>query len=567
MKKLLAVFLAVAMLLGCTAMAEVEVKEFPEVPADYSKVVDSANPLRTLYEGAYRVPVTVGEAERSMLVYFPASYAQTQGFVLIVPASGTSAAQCLEEGGWKVVADEQGMLLMLPEPGEEAYDLSPDGADYAFLAACAKKAGERNYWFQTKGRDYIVGYGDGASLAVEYAEATVNSWSGLVAFGDLNLTAEDIKNKSGADLPVWLFVSDAAEEEALIDLFRGYNGCTDEVFSSAVADRVYFPNQKTNDLLLNDQPLSQVRVTVAADAAAYVADRAAQAYDFLHIGTREVGYGAKAMRYAFNVDEWGATVETVDVDGITRSWIQYVPSKLRETAEGKVPLLVALHGNALNGEYYAERSGFIRMAEEFGFIIAFPTGSISNGITPTWNITKDETKWNDVAFLEAMIAKIESEQPIDTARRYLFGHSMGGMFSQHLISYMDGVFAAVCATGCTTEAVTVGPYTHETPIWIITGDNDLMGTSFQAPEVAHYIAMFREGNGLGEAYGQYRSGRYQHYVWRNAQGADTLRFSLCDEMAHTTTLDQGLYFFNWLSQFSRGENGECIYQGGIYNAK
>lgn len=562
MKKLIALLLSLTLLMSCAALADIEVRDFPAVPEDYSKVVDPANPLKTIYSGAFQVPVAVGEAERRAVVYLAEDFAQTQGFVMIVPASGTTPEQALEDGGWKAVADTNGLYLMVLDTSEAA-------ADADFLDAATSLADTRNYWRQPEGRNYLAAYGDSADAALAFVEGYLpNVWAGVAVFGDLSITAADIKNEAGVELPVWLFAAEMNEnEEALVELFKGFNGCTDEVFSNAAADRIYFPNPKVNDLLLNDQPVSQVRVTVKEDAAALNAERAAAVYDFFKLATREVGYGAKAIRTPHDISDWGATVETVEIDGITRSWIQYVPTRLRETADGKAPLLVAVHGAALNGEYFAERTGFIRLAEEFGFIVAFPTGSISTGIAPSWNISKAEDQWDDVGFIQAMIEKIKAEQPVDAARVYYYGHSMGGMFMQQLVGYLDGTFAAVCATGCAFKNITVQPYEHVTPVWVIMGENDFFGTKIESEDAQQLIAAFKGYNHAKDEGIAFRAGRFENYEWCDESGMPVVRYTIADDMPHTGTLDEGILFFNWLSRYSRGEDGSVAYGAGIWNAR
>ena len=562
MKKWIALLLSVMMLMSCTALADIEVKDFPPVPEDYSKVVDPANPLKTIYSGAYQVKVAVGETERRAVVYLAEDFAQTQGFVMIVPATGVTPEQALEEGGWKAVADANGLYLMVLDTAEAAVD-----AD--FLNAATSLADTRDYWRQPEGRNYLAAYGDNADAALAFVEGYLpNVWAGIALFGDLSIGAADIKNEAGIELPVWLFASEMNEnEEALVELFKGYNGCTDEAFSNAEADRIYFPNPKVNDLLLNDQPVSQVRVTVKEDAAALSADRAAAVYSFFKLATREVGYGAKAIRTPHDIADWGATVEKIEIDGITRSWIQYVPSKLRETADGKAPLLVCVHGAALNGEYFAERTGFIRLAEEFGFIIAFPTGSISTGIAPSWNTNKAEDQWDDVGFIQAMIDDIKAKQPVDASRVYYYGHSMGGMFLQKLVGYLDGTFAAVCATGCAFKSVTVEPFEKVTPFWVVMGEFDFFGTKIESEDAQQLIAAFKGYNHAKDEGIAFRAGRFENYEWSDESGMPVFRYTIADEMPHTGTLDEGILFFNWLSRYSRNEDGTVAYGAGIWNAR
>lgn len=566
-KALISLLLAAVLLCSGVTASAVTVQELPEAPERFADVVSKDNPLRTVFSGAYKVPVKVDEeTERSAIVYLGKDYQQTQGFVMIVPDSKMTAEKCLEDGGWKALADKKGLMLMVLEPDGKP-DLNPEGKDFAYMKAAAAAAGSRTHWMQLKGRLYMAAYGDGADLAMKYVQANVNSWAGLVTFGDLTVQPKDLDNSKGVELPVWMFVNTLDKEKALVDQFKLYNGCTNEVFSSQSATQIYMPNQKTNDLLLNDQPMSQVRVTVARDAAELRTDRAELVYDFLRLGTREVAYG-NVMRYSRDLSDWGAEVKTVQIDDITRSYVQYVPTSLRETAAGKAPLMLALHGNALNGEYFVERTNFIRLAEEYGFIIVFPTGSISTGVSPTWNLTRSEKEWDDVAFIKAMVDKVCKEQPVDTSRVYCYGHSMGGMTTQMLVTAMDGTFAAAAGTGCaSTNVPKADSHKYDTPIFVIMGENDLFGTTYKDENSQYFIDYFTSYNKTAKEPTSYRSGRFEHYTFENKAGVPMVRFTIAEDMPHTATLDEGMLIFDYLSQFSRGADGSVVYQGGVYNAK
>ena len=560
MKKSVALLLALCLtLMTCAALADIEIKEFPAVPEEYAAAVDPADPMKTIYSGAFAVKVPVAEgAERDAVVYLAEDFHQTQGFVMIVPGSEMTAAQVLEEGGWKAVADANGLYLMILEPKGEAVDA-------AFLDAATSLADTRNYWRQPEGRNYLAAYGDSADAALLFTESYLPSvYAGIALFGDLTVKAGDVQNKDGIELPAWFFVSAYDEEEEVVDLLRGFNGCTDEVFTTADADMIWFPNQQVNDLLLNDQPMSQVRLTVTEDAAQLSAGRAAAVYDFFRLATREVGYGPKAIRYTHELSDWGLEAKTMEVGGVTRTYFQYVPSRIRETAEGKAPLMLALHGAALNGEYFAERTGYVKLAEEFGFVIVFPTGSVTKGIAPAWGL---DTEGDDVKFIREMIDKVCAELPIDESRIYCYGHSNGGMFTQVLVRALDGRFAAAAGTGCAISMVPEVEASHVTPMSVYMGEFDMFGTTFASDPVQYYVSLFKKYNHARDEYTSYRAGRFENYVWTDEAGVPVVRLAIVGDMPHTATLDLGMFMFDFLSQYSRGEDGSVVWQGGIYNAK
>lgn len=558
-------------LVAFSAFTQINIQRFPDVPADYSKVIDPTNPLKTIFSGSYRVNLSAGKEERSVLVYLADGYSQTQGFIMIVPSSDMTATDCLEKGGWKDVADKNDLFLMILEPDSSRYDPSYEGRDYAYINAAVKLADTRNYWRQPEGRNYIVGYGDGAELALKCAEATLpDVWAGAITFGDLNITISELRNK-GIEMPIWMFISKMDKEADLIELFKGFNRCTDEIFSSKYADAIFIPNQKVDDLLLNDQPMSQVRYTITKDASALIPERAAIVYDFLSLGTREVGYGNKAMRYTHDLEDWGARIRTIQIDGLTRSWVEYIPSRFRYTSDEGVPLVIALHGSALNGLYLAERTQWIKLAEEFNFIILFPDGSIGKGIAPVWNWLRDGSQWDDVAFIQTMMNEVSKRLPVDTSRIYLYGHSMGGMFMQTLVGYLNGTFAAAAGTGCAFASIPEVEVKEKTPVFVLFGERDLGDPSIVTGEgPRHFISLFTKYNDCGSLNDidrSYRFGRYRIYVWEDKDKIPMVQYGIVDDKPHTVTLDEGIVLYSWMSQFRRNADGSIGYRTGIYSEK
>ena len=569
MKKLLILVLALLITLACaSAAAEVEITDFP-AEVNWAELIDLNNYMKTVFPGAHRMTFKDGEKEYTAVACIGENYNQSQPLVVIIPDSGMTAGQVLNEGGWADIAAANDLLVLVMDPAG-AYDQSLEGETFAQINATFKAAGNKTYFTKSKGSNFVVAYGDAASLTTAAVEVQLpGAWAGLIVFGDVELTAADIANRNGTELPVWMFVSELDQEAELVELFKGYNGCTDEAFSNAEADYVYFPKQQVNDLLADNQPMSQVRVTVTADAAALNAGRAAAVYSFLQLGTRNVGFGDAKMGYARTVEQWGATIETLEVDGVTRWWVQYVPTTLRETAEGKAPLLVVTHGGSLNGIYFAERTQLIRLAEERGFIVVFPNGSISpaKGQGTTWNNLKAEDQWDDVKFIAAMIEHLKETLPVDGARCYSYGHSMGCLMS-FAMSYYTDLYAASAGSGAASIPYNPDAQRFTTPRYMILGQKDMDNASLSDEKIRAWINASAENLGLADAdhyNGKFKTGRFHNYVWEDEKGVPMMRYTSVEEMGHTSTLDLLSGVYDWLSQFSRGEDGSIVYGGGISN--
>lgn len=151
-----------------------------------------------------------------------------------------------------------------------------------------------------------------------------------------------------------------------------------------------------------------------------------------------------------------ATPEAWLVDGVERTYTLYVP----ETVSDPAPLVIVLHGRFGTGAQIADYSQFNRVADDEGFIIAYP-----DGVDGEWNFVRavpgyDETR-DDLAFLVALIDHIAETHAVDLTRVYLAGFSNGG-FMVHRAACEDPThfagFAVVAAAAfggmqdvCTSE--------------------------------------------------------------------------------------------------------------------
>ncbi len=135
----------------------------------------------------------------------------------------------------------------------------------------------------------------------------------------------------------------------------------------------------------------------------------------------------------------GDTNASLQVGGTTRSYILHVPSSV--TGQTPVPLVLDFHPILSDDNYEATNSGYKALADQEGFVVAFP-----DGIDNAWNIgpccTTSRTV-DDLGFARALVTKIEGGGCIDPKRVYAVGYSMGGGMSHYLACNAADVFAAV----------------------------------------------------------------------------------------------------------------------------
>lgn len=137
----------------------------------------------------------------------------------------------------------------------------------------------------------------------------------------------------------------------------------------------------------------------------------------------------------------------VNVDGSERHYLLHVPSSHDDSQP--VPLVLDFHGGGGNPSTQMRTSQFGALAEEKGFIVAYPygTGKLEDKFL-TWNGGACcgyavETQVDDVRFVRALVAEIEAQYNIDRKRIYATGLSNGGIMAFRLACDAADVFAAV----------------------------------------------------------------------------------------------------------------------------
>lgn len=121
---------------------------------------------------------------------------------------------------------------------------------------------------------------------------------------------------------------------------------------------------------------------------------------------------------------------------------------------GNAPILFVLHGYTSRALWIMNYSGFQSIADEFGFLVIYPQGTLlpSSGQTH-WNVggwTTSSTT-DDVSFINSLINFIDDEYSIDPKRIYSTGMSNGGYMSYKLACDLSSKIAAVVSvTGSMT---------------------------------------------------------------------------------------------------------------------
>lgn len=143
-------------------------------------------------------------------------------------------------------------------------------------------------------------------------------------------------------------------------------------------------------------------------------------------------------------------------EGSTRFYHVHIPQNYNAAAP--TPAVLSFHGYGSNEQEQEDLSRMSSQAEARGFIAVYPRGLNQNEISGSTDPRFEDTRsWNagiccgpaqisrvdDVAFVDALLADLDTRVCLDTKRIYATGFSNGGFFSYRLACERAGQIAAI----------------------------------------------------------------------------------------------------------------------------
>jgi len=565
-------------------------EKMSEIPLDWAHL------NRALINGCFRETVQVGDQARSFLSYLPDEIEYCQRCIVVCPPAAADPLEFLESSGLKAMADQQKLYVFLMETNQPSWNQDETAVD--FMNAVYVKIQARDYYVTMQDNIYALGVGDGAEVAQRAASRMSGDWSGLMTIGDLNVdlakdsaTEMEAQNQNGVELqvsgqksqlPVWMAFGslEQGENGAAVEYWKAQNQVVGEPLSGQGADVIWMPTPVRMTDETNEEKVAQVRVTVGKT----VSDTDMIPVMWKYIGSlrRHRGQGGKILRYFKDPADYGATLHTMVVDGITRIWYEFVPDCC--TKDKQWPLVVTMHGRGGTAETFFDLSGMANIAKERKFIVVFPQSSIyqqkPNGLKNVhrWNGVYEGKDIDDIKFIRSMVEDVKKRQPVDPGRVYACGQSSGGLMADTLCNHAGDLFAA-CATWSSTEHAASQdlniPETEDlVPTLLIFGDRDfLCASKDQEPDE---VFPFRPSKGVRrdllhkiEKYGcdcqdveTWETYPITWWCYRNKEHVPMLTVGRVFNMVHANYPEESrISFDQFFSQFWKDSDGTLYYRG------
>lgn len=546
------------------------------LPDAASLTVDPMHYYRQVLHGYYNFNCVVSEGVvRTAKFYVPEGSVYNQPTVFLgVPASYDTAA-FLVDSGWKEVADQRGLYIVLMEAENGAW--GDDEKEIAYITALNEDVNFRPFFCAFSSKFFAYGYGETAAILGRQSRLFPKSWAGVALLGQCGMSTEEtamLQTKetrvpgvtySQVQMPVWL--SSPVQDEDFMRMEAYYRSANHSVESANEVDghKIWNPMEGGTE----DEHWC---AAVAADDTDWKlcmsAGYSKLVYDSIFCGVaRYPGNANGALRRYAPIEERGFQKFSEPVAGgyyedghdvYQREWWVYLPETV--DVSKPFPLVFVFHGAGGSGDEIADRSGWGDLAKKYGFMIVCPSASVPNRVRNVTNMVTNEmfrAMWNtglpeperpaDLLFVDYLYDWLTSRYNIDKSRVYASGQSSGGMMSWACACYRPDLFAAVAPVSAKTPDIEhePQPFVNGSIIPVMANLGLLDGMfkgGFGTQEARMLIERWHDAFHLVQDWDSYtyddggkncsfQQGLFTNYVYSTAAGVPILR---CVEAATKT---------------------------------
>lgn len=144
----------------------------------------------------------------------------------------------------------------------------------------------------------------------------------------------------------------------------------------------------------------------------------------------------------------GYALEFDQSNGLTRSYILYLPPGYDETRTEPYEMIFMFHGAGQSALEFAASGGMAKLkehADNDDRIVVFPQGRLGNNVALPGVWMPVPAFRDNVGFVEELLDHLEGELNVDTDREFAGGYSNGGRFVHQLASELSDRFLAFAA--------------------------------------------------------------------------------------------------------------------------
>src|SRR5271155_2609930 len=168
---------------------------------------------------------------------------------------------------------------------------------------------------------------------------------------------------------------------------------------------------------------------------------------------------AAILSLSNSVDAGEAVSHTIEVNGVSRSYLLYVPPG---QSGKRLPTFIMMHGSGSTDVQQERYSNFDALAASQGLVVMYP-----QGVDKHWNdgrVIGHESMADDIGFMKAMLAEVTKQGLIDPKRVYAAGISNGGFMAQHMACVMPDALAGIAVVAASQPVDAACPAARPMPV-------------------------------------------------------------------------------------------------------
>lgn len=594
--------------------------------------VDPMNPQQSQITGPYIEEICINGKKRKLICYIPEEARASAPGILVIPDEGISAEEMYLNSNWADIADSdernEKVIIFYLEAENGTWNTEDPKTDLDYIMEVYLNTRAHHKCCAHEAKLYLVGYGKGGTLAQMAAMDNPAEYAGVVSIGAPDVSEKIIEKignstctrlngyedpdgkygykKNDFFVPSWIIdnkkecvISESNTAEYWKKSGKLSKDCErispNSIEYRRVEEAPYSLNQDKETFKIRISCFEYIKKEYGNNINGRIWT------DFLRKTARWMGDPGGNLRVNSDpVSELNMEYHYENIDGWMREYYIYIPTCLRKKTDAKVPLVFAMHGYTGSGEIYIGHSGWHKVAEKYGFIVAFPSachgllnlGGKSNDSgtpadkkdteLPAWNVTviDNPNAPDELAFFDSMIEKICTAYPIDRKRIYITGHSLGSLMTQYLAMSKPDVFAAanMCSGilfGHARDTIQqladrVDHPDTQIPVWMLVGEReewllDAYPTDENDAGQSIYVWMNRNKmkcdkptnfeNHITNAVGQWTDYDFCE------ENVPIIRFSRLKDFPHAVTPNMSFRIWeDFFSKFERGEDGKVVYR-------
>jgi poly(3-hydroxybutyrate) depolymerase len=266
-------------------------------------------------------------------------------------------------------------------------------------------------------------------------------------------------------------------------------------------------------------------------------------------------------------------VKKATFGGVERTWYEYVPALY--TGTQSVPLVVAVHGGNADGIWMYGATSWAQIADQQGFIVIYPNGSIGTDNKLRWNAYEkfntnpgmaisSDNGVDEAAFLKELMEATARNYKIDLGRVYMHGQSNGGMMTSYFGLRFPAMLAAMAVASAPPSIEVMATYSAPArlPTYFWGGETDTVAGQYNPANKSRAVlcrefAEFWTHNNHSAALPQLRlDGPYNTLIY---SGDAEVRSTEFRSGVHTLPFTAAYVIWNeFFSRFARGKNEGVI---------